>query len=79
MPDDMPDVAIESGGEPVRLTRLLKEAGLTASTSESTRMIRQGAVRLDGERVADGALELEPGAIVVCQVGKRRFARVSVD
>jgi tyrosyl-tRNA synthetase len=79
MPDDMPDVAIESGGEPVRLTRLLKEAGLTASTSESTRMIRQGAVRLDGERVADGALELKPGAIVVCQVGKRRFARVSVD
>ncbi len=79
MPDDMPDVAIDSGGEPVRLTRLLKEAGLTASTSESTRMIRQGAVRLDGERVADGALELEPGAIVVCQVGKRRFARVSVD
>ena len=55
-----------------------KEAGLTASTSEAFRMIQQGAVRLDGEKVSDKGLKIEGGNVVVAQVGKRKFARVSV-
>ena len=78
MPDDMPDVKIDGGGNPVRLTRILKEAGLTPSTSEAMRMIRQGAVKIDGQRIDDPAREVVPGDGLVCQVGKRRFARVIV-
>jgi len=78
MPDDMPDVKIDGGGNPVRLTRILKEAGLTPSTSEAMRMIRQGAVKIDGQRIDDPAREVVPGDGLVCQVGKRRFARVTV-
>ncbi|MCK6396777.1 S4 domain-containing protein, partial [Zoogloea sp.] len=55
-----------------------KQAGLTASTSESLRMIDQGGVRLDGEKVSDRGLVLAAGAVVVLQVGKRKFARVTV-
>ena len=78
MPDDMPDVKIDGGGNPVRLTRILKEAGLTPSTSEAMRMIRQGAVKIDGQRIDDPAREDVPGEGLVCQVGKRRFARETV-
>ncbi len=78
MPDDMPDVKIDGGGSPVRLTRILKEAGPTPSTSEAMRMIRQGAVKIDGQRIDDPAREVVPGDGLVCQVGKRRFARVTV-
>jgi len=56
----------------------LKEAGLTASTSEAIRMIKQGAVRIDGERIEDGKLELRAGETHVLQVGKRRFARITL-
>jgi len=58
--------------------RVLKEAGLTASTSEALRLIRQGGVRIDGEKVEDPALEIAPGPARVFQVGKRKFARVRV-
>ncbi len=78
MPQDMPEIAIDGGGKPVRLPRILKESGLTPSTSEAMRMIRQGAVKIDGQRVEDAAQELAPGDAMVCQVGKRRFARVTV-
>lgn len=78
VPEDMPEVAIDGGGKPVRLTRILKEAGLTPSTSEAMRMIRQGAVKIDGQRIEDAGQELSPGDAMVCQVGKRRFARVTV-
>ena len=57
---------------------MLKDAGLTSSTSEGLRMIRQGAVKLDGEKISDTRLKLEPGLKVICQVGKRRFARVRI-
>ncbi|MBI2315795.1 MAG: tyrosine--tRNA ligase, partial [Betaproteobacteria bacterium] len=56
----------------------LKAARLTASTSEALRMIEQGGVRLNGERVSDRSLRLGPGATVVLQVGKRKFARVTL-
>lgn len=77
MPDEMPEVAIAVGaGLPI--PQILRQAGLTASTSESLRMIDQGGVRLNGERVSDKGLVLAAGEPVVLQVGKRKFARVSL-
>ncbi len=78
LPDDMAEVELAGGGEAMSLSRLLKEAGLVASTSEAMRLIRQGGVRIDGEKAADPALEIPPGKTRVFQVGKRRFARVRV-
>ena len=57
----------------------LKEAGLTASTSEANRKIDEGAVRIDGERVTDRGLVLLPGADHVLQLGAKRFARVKLE
>jgi tyrosyl-tRNA synthetase len=79
MPDDMPEVAISSGGKAMPLAQVLKQAGLTSSTSDSLRMIEQGGVRIDGERCEDRAQSLKPGRSVVLQVGKRKFARVTLS
>ncbi|MBI2958670.1 MAG: tyrosine--tRNA ligase [Betaproteobacteria bacterium] len=78
MPEDMPEVSLPGGGEPMAIAQILKAARLTASTSEALRMIEQGGVRLNGERVSDRSLRLGPGATVVLQVGKRKFARVTL-
>jgi tyrosyl-tRNA synthetase len=79
MPDDMPELELvaEEGG--LAIANLLKEAQLVGSTSEAMRMIKQGAVRIDGERVEDAKLSIAAGTQHVYQVGKRRFARVSVN
>ncbi len=77
-PAQMPEIELKADGAGLRLAQVLKLARLTASTSESLRMVKQGAVRIDGERVADGALEIPVGCTHVIQVGKRRFARVSI-
>ena len=61
------------------VAQALKQAGLVASTSEAFRQIDGGGVRADGEKVADRALLLAAGTVVVLQVGKRKFARVSVS
>ena len=78
MPDDMPEIELAADAEGMPIANVLKDAGLTSSTSESLRMIRQGAVKLDGEKISDVKLRLTPGLEGVCQVGKRRFARVRV-
>lgn len=78
LPDDLPEVTVAGGDEGLALTQVLKQAGLTASTSESMRMIDQGAVRLNGERVEDKSLVLRSGSAVVLQVGKRKFASVTI-
>lgn len=78
MPDDMPEIDIECGDEGMAIANLLKSAGLTSSTSEALRMIRQGAVKIEGERVEDTHLTLTTGTTQVYQVGKRRFARVTL-
>lgn len=78
MPEDMPEVTLSADSETMPIANLLQQAGLAQSTSEAMRMIQQGAVRIDGERVEDKKLEISVGAIHVYQVGKRRFARVSV-
>ena len=78
MPDDIPETTLPApeGGLPI--ANILKEAGLTSSTSEALRMIRQGAVKIDGEKVTDTKLEIASGTTHVYQVGKRRFARVTL-
>ena len=78
VPESMPEVTLESAPEGLALTHVLKQSGLTSSTSEALRMIDQGGVKLNGERVTDKALRLAPGDRVVLQVGKRKFARVEV-
>jgi tyrosyl-tRNA synthetase len=78
IPADIAEVSVNAGAAGIAIANLLKEAGLTASTSEALRMIAQGGVKLDGEKVGDKALVLARGARVVLQVGKRKFARVTV-
>jgi tyrosyl-tRNA synthetase len=78
MPDDMPETTVTLERGTIGIAALLKQAGLTSSTSESFRMIQQGAVKLDGEKVSDKGLELEQGSIVVAQVGKRKFIRITL-
>ncbi|MGJ3494274.1 Tyrosine--tRNA ligase [Piscirickettsia salmonis] len=77
LPEDMPEVTVTTGGE-MAIGNILKAANLVGSTSEAMRMIQQGAVRIDGERIEDKNLVMLAGAAYVMQVGKRRFARVSL-
>ncbi len=79
LPDDMPEISVAATEGAIGIAQMLKQAGLVDSTSEAIRMIGQGAVKLDGERASDKALQLKSGAVVVAQVGKRKFARVSVN
>ena len=78
LPEDMPKITVSASTGIISIAQLLKQAGLVESTSEALRMITQGAVKLDGERVIDKALQLQTGAVMVTQVGKRKFARVTV-
>jgi tyrosyl-tRNA synthetase len=79
MPDDMPEVTLQGESGELGIASVLKGAGLVGSTSEAFRMIKQGAVRLDGERIEDKALALKSADTHVVQVGKRRFARVTIE
>lgn len=74
LPDDMPEVDVCAGS----ISQVLKQAQLTTSTSEAMRFIDAGGVRLNGEKVSDKALFLQAGSSVVLQVGKRKFARVTL-
>ncbi|MBD5801996.1 Tyrosine--tRNA ligase [Azoarcus sp. Aa7] len=76
LPEDMPEVNVAVGAEGMPVFQVIRQAGLTGTTSEAMRMIEQGAVRLDGERVEDKGLVLQAGTTVVLQVGKRKFATV---
>lgn len=77
-PENMPQMQLTSTQGNLPIANLLKEAGLAPSTTEALRLIRQGAVRIDGERLEDHALRLPVGSSHVYQVGKRRFAKVTV-
>jgi tyrosyl-tRNA synthetase len=78
MPADMPEVTVQAPPGGIVITQLLKQAGLTPSTSEAARMIEQGGVKLDGERVSDKGLRIPAGRTVVAQVGKRKWAKITV-
>ena len=77
IPDDMPEVELPLG-EGIAISNLLKDAGLVASTSQARQMIKQGAVKIDGEKVTDERLMLTDAGQQVYQVGKRKFARVNL-
>jgi len=78
MPDHIEEVTVQATEGNIGVAHLLRQAQLVSSTSEAFRMIKQGAVRIDGERIADRALEIPAGSTHIYQVGKRRFARVTV-
>ena len=78
MPDDMPELTLTAAEGSIKIANLLKQASLTGSTSDAFRMIKQGAVRIDGERITDKGLSIAAGNTHVFQVGKRRFARVTI-
>jgi tyrosyl-tRNA synthetase len=78
LPDDMPELTVQSEGVAMPVVNVLKLSGLTGSTSEALRMLAQGAVRANGEKISDKGLAFAPGESVVLQVGKRKFAKVLV-
>jgi len=79
LPEDMPELSVNAADGSIGIAQLLKQAGLVESTSDALRMIVQAAVKLDGERVSDKALTIKAGATVVAQVGKRKFARITIQ
>ena len=78
MPDEIPEKSLDSQDGLLGLAYLLKGADLVNSTSEAFRMIKQGAVKIDGERVEDRSLQIKAGSTHIYQVGKRKFARVTL-
>jgi len=78
MPEQIPEVTLASQDGKLGIAHLLKGAELVSSTTDAFRMIKQGAVKIDGQRVEDRALHLNAGTTHVYQVGKRKFARVSL-
>ncbi|SEP03502.1 tyrosine--tRNA ligase [Nitrosovibrio sp. Nv6] len=79
LPDDMLEKILYTASEGLSITQLLKQAGLTASTTEALRMIEQGGVKLNGEKISDKTIKLGRGETAVVQVGKRKFARVTIS
>jgi len=79
IPDDVPEVSVDIGSQSIGIAQLLKMAGLVESTSEANRAIDQGGVKLDSEKVSDKNLQLNKGVTVVAQVGKRKFAKISIE
>jgi tyrosyl-tRNA synthetase len=79
LPDDMPELTITTESGEIAIANLLKEAGLVGSTSDAFRMIKQGAAKIDSEKVTDRSLVISAGTTAVYQVGKRKFARITVS
>ncbi|MGH8756276.1 MAG: tyrosine--tRNA ligase, partial [Burkholderiales bacterium] len=78
LPDDMQVIDMYVGDSGMGIAQMLKQAGLTASTSAAFRTLEQGGVKLDGEKIYDKSLNLSRGRTVVVQVGKRKFARIKL-
>jgi len=78
VPDEMPEFSLDSSDGALGVANILRQAGLVASNSEAFRMIQQGAVKMDGAKVTDRGLEITAGSAHIFQVGKRKFARVTV-
>jgi tyrosyl-tRNA synthetase len=79
MPEDISEITLKMGVENYCIANLLKDAGLTSSTSDAVRMINQGAVKIDGEKISDPKLGIPSGTTHIYQVGKRKFARVALN
>jgi tyrosyl-tRNA synthetase len=79
IPDDVPEMNLDIGSQAIGIAQLLKLAGLVESTSEANRAIEQGGVKLDSEKITDKNLQLNKGMTVVAQVGKRKFAKITLS
>jgi len=79
MPEDIPEKTLHTGGEGIGIATALTQCGLTSSNSEAFRMLQQGGVRIDGEKVSDRSLTLESGYTGILQVGKRKFCKAHVE
>jgi tyrosyl-tRNA synthetase len=79
MPEDIPEMTLETGGEGIGIAAALSQCGLTSSNSDAFRMIKQGGVKIDGEKVSDRTLKLEAGFSGILQVGKRKFCQANVQ
>lgn len=79
LPEDMPELSVTATDGVIGIANLLKQANLVASNAEALRMIDQGGVKLDGEKISDRGLQIKRGAVVIAQVGKRKFARITVS
>lgn len=79
MPDDIEEKTVQSVDGKIAIANLLKDAGLVNSTSDAMRMIKQGAAKIDGEKISDPKLQIEAGTQQIYQVGKRKFAKVTVS
>ncbi|PCJ31911.1 MAG: tyrosine--tRNA ligase [Gammaproteobacteria bacterium] len=77
IPDDLAEITLTVGAQGLAIANVLKEAGLTSSTSEALRMIKQGAVKINSEKMQDKTLVIKAGEQQIIQVGKRKFAKVS--
>ena len=78
IPDDIEEFEMQSTEGSLGIAYIIKDSGMTQSTGEAIRMIKQGAVKIDGEKIADTKLAIEAGTTKVYQVGKRKFAKVTV-
>jgi len=76
IPTELPEIEINVGAAGMLIANVIKSAGLTESTSDAHRMLQQGAVKIDGERVVEKDLVLKAGKTIILQVGKRRFSKV---
>ena len=79
IPDDIPEVLLSSINGVLGIAQVLKQSGLTASTSEALRMVGQGGVKVDGAKIDDKNLDFPASTDIVVQVGKRKFARVRIS
>jgi tyrosyl-tRNA synthetase len=79
IPDDIPELSFDAPDDGYPIANLLKDAGLCDSTSDAMRMIQQGAAKIDGEKVADKSVRINSGTVAVFQVGKRKFARLTIN
>jgi tyrosyl-tRNA synthetase len=79
IPDDVPEVLVDITSQSIGIAQLLKMAGLVESTSEAYRAIEQGGVKLDSNKITDKNLQLNKCTIVVAQVGKRKFAKITIN
>jgi tyrosyl-tRNA synthetase len=78
MPEDIPEEFLETAGEGIGIAAALSQCGMTSSNSEAFRLIQQGGVKIDGEKISDRTLRLDPGFTGILQVGKRKFCKVDV-
>ena len=79
IPDDIEEISFAISGSSIPLANLLKDCGMTSSTSEAIRMIKQGAVRIDEEKITDTKHIISSGTSAVYQVGKRKFKKITLQ